>query len=656
MITKFKPFLVLLLSILFAVLISFALKNDSRGEFSAGNNKSDGKPVCGTVEHMELVIKNDNVYKKNLDQIEKYVDDYIKKNKITTDNVVITIPTVVHVVWNQNSPQQNISYQQILTQIKVLNEDFRRKNRDTVNTPPPFKPLGADIQVEFCLAKRDPSNNPSIGVTRTSTTVTEFGIDDQMKFNGTGGHDAWDRDKYLNIWVCNLGNSLLGYAEFPGGPASTDGVVIHYRYFGTIGTSSPPYNLGRTATHEIGHWLYLYHIWGDDNGSCAGSDQVDDTPNQALEFYGCPVYPRLDACSPSVPGVMFMNYMDYTDDGCMNIFTQGQSTRMNGVMSGFRLPLQSSDGCTPVSGVPIAMFGSDSTSIEYGNAVHFSDNSAGIPTSWLWSFPGGSPSTSNVQNPTVVYNTPGLYTVSLRITNSYGSDSITVVNYLRVRGAAMNIFALLSPPSLTRIQVSSNDPALEFFKWQRSSSNPAVTYKFKIKKIGVTTEYVYVSSNSGMDTLIGLRRSFLDSLAAVMGTTGDSVRCTWRVYAYNGLDSLQSSSPFLVTLVRNVIGIQQISTEIPDRFALFDNYPNPFNPVTNIKFQIPVLSDVKLIVYDITGREADVLVNKQLTPGTYKVDWDASNVSSGIYFYRIVADSYGEAGLFTDSKKMAVIK
>jgi len=214
----------------------------------------------------------------------------------------------------------------------------------------------------------------------------------------------------------------------------------------------------------------------------------------------------------------------------------------------------------------------------------------------------------------------------------------------------MSSFYLISPPSQTRIQVAGNDPALEYFTWSRSSVNPVVTYKFKIRKIG-GVDYTYPSNNSGADTVIGLRRSMLDSLAAVMGTTGDSVRCTWRVYAFNnGNDSISTQTQFLVTLVRNVIGIHQISAEIPNRFALFENYPNPFNPVTNIKFQLPRVSNVKVTVYDITGKEASVLVNEELNAGTYKADWDATNFSSGIYFYRI------EAGSFSDTKKMVVLK
>ncbi|NLU40545.1 MAG: hypothetical protein GXX78_16830 [Bacteroidales bacterium] len=131
------------------------------------------------------------------------------------------------------------------------------------------------------------------------------------------------------MWVCNLSGGLLGYAQFPGGESSTDGVVITFDSFGRTGTLNPPFDEGRTATHEIGHWLNLNHIWGDDGTSCFGTDNVGDTPNQAGPNYGCPSHPHLSCSSND----MFMNYMDYTDDGCMNIFTQGQKTRMHALFS-----------------------------------------------------------------------------------------------------------------------------------------------------------------------------------------------------------------------------------------------------------------------------------------------------------------------------------
>lgn len=654
MFRNLKPFFIIIAAAAAALLLAFVLKEDSSGDENTDQLFSEMKRNCGTVEYNKSLMNSDESYRKNLEEIDKYLDSYLKEHKGESDNLVVTIPVVVHVVYNVNSPQQNISHSQVLSQIKVLNDDFRRRNSDTTLTPVPFRQYGADIQIEFCLAKRDPNDNPSLGVTRTATTVTQFGLDDAVKFNSSGGHDAWNRNKYLNLWVCNLEPPTLGYAQFPGGPAITDGVVIGYQYFGTIGTAQAPFNLGRTTTHEVGHWFYLFHIWGDDNGSCGGSDQVDDTPNQGPEYYNCPNFPQLDACSPVTPGVMFMNYMDYTDDRCMNIFTLGQSERMNTVLNTYRPQLLTSSGCSPVSGVPIAMFSADSLSILYSNPVHFSDQSAGIPTAWNWNFPGGTPSSSSLQAPAVVYNAPGYYSVSLRVSNTFGTDSVTYNNYIRVRGAVMNPFNVLSPPSFTRIQVTANDPVLEHFTWQRTNNNPSTTYKFKIRKLSSQNEFIYQSNNSGHDTVVSFRRSFLDTLALTMGTLGDSVRCTWRVWAYNGIDSSQTQNAFIVSFARNVIGIQKISSEIPGTFALYNNYPNPFNPETIIKFDIPASNQkntfVTLKIYDITGRETAVLVNENLSPGTYSASWNAAEFSSGIYFYRI------DAGQFSQTRKMILIK
>lgn len=610
------------------------------------------RPTCGTVEYMESLYKQDPAYRQKMIDLEKYVEKYTKEHSTKDGDVtVITIPVVVHVVWNL--PVQNISDDQILSQIDVLNKDFRRLNADTNLTPAPWKSLGADCQIEFRMARRDPSGNPTLGITRTQTSITEFGQSTALKFTSQGGHDAWDRDKYLNLWVCNLGSQLLGYATFPGGNASIDGVAIGYNYFGTVGTLSAPYNKGRTATHEIGHWLWLYHIWGDDNGSCSGSDLIGDTPNQASEFYGCPSYPTTDACSPSAPGVMFMNYMDYTDDACMNLFTQGQLVRINSAINGPRLPIQSSNGHINVSGQPLCSFYADSVSIQYNNPVHFFDNSAGIPTGWQWTFTGGSPSSSASQNPTVTYPTPGIYSVKLRISNSFGSDSLTKTSYIRVRGATMNNFSQINPPTFSRIGVNANDTTKVNFTWNKSTNNNTVTYKIKIRKFGSSVDYILPANNNGLDSVAGIRKGYLDSMAVQMGVTGDSVRCSWRAWAYNGIDSLQAANSFIISFVRAPIGVQVISSEIPQRFALYNNYPNPFNPVTKINFDIPNISGdkkVQVAVYDVLGNQVELLVNEELSAGKYSVDWNAMNYSSGIYFYRI------NAGNYTDTKKMILVK
>lgn len=244
---------------------------------------------------------------------------------------ITAIPTVVHVVYKE--PSENISTAQIRSQIAVLNKDFRARNRDKSKVPAVWRGLVADARVRFVLARRDPEGQPTTGITRTQTTRASFGTDDSVKSATTGGSDAWPSDKYLNIWVCSLGG-LLGYAQFPGGPPETDGVVVLNTAFGTVGTASSPFHLGRTTTHEVGHWLDLRHIWGDDF-RCEGSDFVDDTPNQEAPNYQKPTFPHI-SCDNGPNGDMFMNYMDYVDDGAMFMFTPQQITRMHGALDGPR--------------------------------------------------------------------------------------------------------------------------------------------------------------------------------------------------------------------------------------------------------------------------------------------------------------------------------
>jgi hypothetical protein len=246
---------------------------------------------------------------------------------------VIRIPVVVHVVWNEAT--QNISDEQIQSQIDVLNQDFRRLNPDVSQVPAVWQSLVGDAQIEFFLAEEDENGNRTSGITRTQTTEVSFSSDERVKSNATGGADPWPSDRYLNMWVCQLGGGLLGYAQFPGGPAATDGVVITHTGFGTTGTAATPFHLGRTATHEIGHWLNLYHIWGDDGSGCTGSDEVNDTPNQAGPNIGKPSFPHI-SCNNGPNGDMFMNYMDYTDDDGMCMFTAGQIIRMEATLEGPR--------------------------------------------------------------------------------------------------------------------------------------------------------------------------------------------------------------------------------------------------------------------------------------------------------------------------------
>jgi hypothetical protein len=261
---------------------------------------------------------------------------------------VITIPVIVHVLYNNNA--ENISDAQIQSQIDVLNRDYQKQNPDTTGIPSYFAGLAADCGFRFILAGVDTNGKTITGIIRKHTNITAFALNDDMKYSALGGDDAWDRDKYLNVWVCNLSSALLGYSSFVGGPRETDGVVVLYTAFGTIGTAHAPFNLGRTGTHEVGHWLNMIHTWGDD--SC-GTDQVADTPPQQQATYGDPSGIVL-SCNNAPTGNMYMNYMDFTDDIGMHMFTYGQRDRMRTlfVPGGFRYPILTSPAATAAPGAP----------------------------------------------------------------------------------------------------------------------------------------------------------------------------------------------------------------------------------------------------------------------------------------------------------------
>ncbi|MGP4104999.1 zinc metalloprotease [Nonomuraea sp. KM90] len=293
------------------------------------------RDLCGTMLVHRKLLNESMSYRARRATIEDRALQYKQGTRMSVRTGVVTLPVVVHVVHNPRTPEQNISDEQVHSQLAVLNRDFRAANSDVGKVPDAWKPLVADARIEFRLATRDPHGEATDGIVRVETDQRGFTWNDDVKAGVTGGADPWPSDQYLNIWVCQLGGGLLGYAQFPGGPPQTDGVVVLNTAFGTTGTATPPFDGGRTATHEIGHWLDLYHIWGDDDGACSSDDKVADTPNQAGPNTGRPTFPRL-TCDNGPHGDMFVNYMDYTDDVSMYMFTRGQATRMDACLEGSR--------------------------------------------------------------------------------------------------------------------------------------------------------------------------------------------------------------------------------------------------------------------------------------------------------------------------------
>ncbi len=261
---------------------------------------------------------------------------------------VITLPVVFHIVWN--SPTENISDQQSLSQLLALNRDFRLTNPSNGLIPPLFQPLAADMEINFCLAQRDPNGLPSSGINRVQTALPFIGdrIINGRKaicYSADGGANAWNPDQYINIWV-GARQFFPAEASFPAGALPTeDGIIADPRFVGTTGTAAQnqPYHLGHTITHEIGHYLNLYHLWGPNlPGSCNQSDDVEDTPAQSKTYISeCPTHPQISCGSPD----MFMNFMNFTNDACMAMFSIGQKQRARHTLNTFRSGLLSSPAC-----------------------------------------------------------------------------------------------------------------------------------------------------------------------------------------------------------------------------------------------------------------------------------------------------------------------
>ncbi len=357
-------------------------------------------------------------------------------SRLKSSGNAIIIPVVVHILYN--TPDQNVTNAQVYSQIDVLNEDFRRLNNDASKTPAFFLPFAADCEIEFCLAQQDPLGNPTSGIIRKYTNEISFSDDDGVKHSSSGGVDIWDRNRYLNIWVCNLGGGIeAGYSSFPGFPADRDGIVILNKVFGRTDNHNRFYNSGRTVTHEVGHWLFLYHLWGN-NGSdycpdslCNCSDDCNDTPTQKAAHYRCPVYPS-PSCSDTSD--IFMDYMDYTDDDCMNVFTLGQKNRMHYALNTFRDSIETSNAClSPLINLPEVDFTADKTEIPEGRFVNFSSSSSQNISHYLWIFNGAVPDTSNQPNPqNIWYSKPGKYTVTMVATNSNGNVKVSKIQYITV--------------------------------------------------------------------------------------------------------------------------------------------------------------------------------------------------------------------------------
>ena len=308
-------------------------------------SQENSTSMCALDNFISIARENNPDFDKQIEEKEKFSINF-HKNK----QQILTIPVVVHIVWNSST--DSIPDEQVYSQIDALNIDYMRLNADTVNTPSEFISISANPRIQFCLAEKDPDGNETTGITRTQSHKSLFALvsgDTSIWHTSLGGFDGWDPSKYLNIWVANIspagGIGFWPEAVFPG---HREGVVINHTFFGTTGTAIEPYNQGRTTTHEVGHYLNLYHLWGNvsNNSNCLQTDYCDDTPTQRTASQYCPSFPLTDICTNTYPGLNFMNFMDYPRDSCKNMFTVDQVDRMRNCLLGVRSSLLTSNSCS----------------------------------------------------------------------------------------------------------------------------------------------------------------------------------------------------------------------------------------------------------------------------------------------------------------------
>jgi Pregnancy-associated plasma protein-A/Secretion system C-terminal sorting domain/Fibronectin type III domain len=607
------------------------------------------KRICPSHDILHQQEAADPTIKQNREEIEKFTANFVK-NFNDGDRATYNIPVVVHVLYN--TAAQNISDAQIQSQINVLNLDYQLLNTDNTSVPAAFASLKANVSVSFCLAKQDANGAATTGIIRKSTTKTAFDANtDDAKSSTTGGDNAWDRNKYLNLWIvpsikAGTSTGILGYAQFPGGAAATDGVVIGYKYFGTNGTASAPFNKGRTATHEVGHWLNLNHIWGDDGTACTGTDNVADTPNQAGENYGCPTFPKV-SCSNGPNGDMFMNYMDYTDDACMFMFSTGQKARMQAVLAagGARASLNTSIGCNAPSGggttcaAPTglassaitssgatlswaAVTGATSYTLQYKTSAATTFTTVSGLTSATYTLTGLAASTA--------YNFQVASVCSATSTSAYTASTFTTAAVVVTCSDIYEPNNTLATSSALTVGATANAAIgiagdLDYY----SFSNTAAQKNIKIT-LNVTGKDYDIRLYNSAGTQVKLQASVSNPEILIYNTTVVGAY-KFRIEGYNNAFSTTACYTVKVeTGASNFRGTKEEENQLLDSDV--NVFPNPSNGELNIQLPEEKFNrDMDLMLVNSIGQ---VVMTKKFGENQTST-LNMNNLSNGIYFLQI---------------------
>ncbi len=662
------------------------------------NSNAQTVVKCSTHEYTEEVSKQDPQFVINQAQLEKETQAYIKGLKPGANkSAVKIIPIVFHVFHNGGS--ENIPKERILEQVEILNKDFRRLNADTASTNPIYKSIAADCQIEFRLAKIDPNGNCTDGIVRYQTDQT-FNADNPIK-----ALSAWPNNKYFNVWVVETitpsagtpaGGVVLGRSQFPGGANATDGILLKSTVCGNTTAFS---NFGRTLSHEMGHSFNLRHIWGD---ATCGSDLVNDTPPHNGANSGCPVN-KVSTCVSGNVIEMTENYMDYTDGSCQNMFSAGQNVRVQATINSTTngrnnlwteanlIATGTNDGYVAPLCVSKADF-SRNQEVCTGVTVQYKDGSyRGDPTAWEWTFEGGNPATSTLQNPTVVYTKGGRYDVKLKVTNTAGSDSIAKVGFLKVFetvstvGApfgidmedAQNVDSIIyNKPNNTKKWErvtntgfnSSSALAMKFYGVSdgqinsfilpslnlKGTTNPVMKFKVAYamrtalstdelnvgasRNCGVTFSNLYTKSGSTLATAPTVTSQFIpttsaqwrqDSISLSAYTNEDNA-----IFRFKATNGAPGNNMYLDDIVISVAtGIEHL---ILNNLNL-SIAPNPFANETKLSFFLVQPAYVTIDITDVLGRKLKTIAHEQMNAAAHQITINNNQVElkNGIYFLRM---------------------
>ncbi len=605
---------------------------------------------------------------------------------------IYTIPIVFHILHEGGT--ENISDAQVYDEVRILNEDYRKLNADISAVVPSFTAIAADCEIQIRLAQKDPSGNCTNGIDRIYSAQTNIG-DDGSKLN------QWPRNKYLNVWVVKvISSGAAGYAYKPGATVidpTIDGIIILSTYVGSIGTGSV--SRSRALTHEIGHYLNLDHTWGGTNNpgvDCSGSDGVSDTPT-TMGHTACLLSDAV--CNPpTIENVQ--NYMEYAY--CSNMFTAGQKTKMrsaltSGIASRSNLWTTTNLSATGVS-LPAVLCKADFESSDVlnqvcqGDSLTFTDLSwNGVPTSWTWTCPGGTPSTSGASSPVITYNTPGVYDVSLSVSNASGTVSATKTGYITVfpntalynasfysegfEGSAIpnadwnvrnanagsntwvqtTAAAASGTKSARIVNASTYDTHVDelispTIDMTAIVGTPSLTYKVAhAQKTSTSADklQIYVSGTCGASW--SLRQTITGASLSTAGVISSSFVPTAAQWVTKtiSLGSVASETSLMVMFkftsdagnniylddinIMGNVGIDELANNLN-----FNVYPNPAEDNTIISFNLIEDKETDIAVYDVVGKEIANVYNGNLNVGEHQFSIaEKTKLAAGVYFIKL---------------------